>query len=435
MNIQQAKEMMVIADACGHVPLITGLHGIGKSAISAEYARDNSMHYEPLILSLMDTGDLLGMPITQNVGGLMSTLWAAPSWYTNIVNAAWPNKLKVDRLQFNDTDFFEAVMSKHDGNTIIQREVLNTAYCDYYNVSEDRLQLLRQDNVAYLDSVRSVLLLDELNRALPDILNASLQLILDHRLHAHELPIIRGQETLIIAAVNPSDGSYTVQEFDPALLDRFVDCPVEADFKAFLTHSKATKLNKVVLDYLIDNQKKLHHVPEDGTKGASPRSWTRLGAYIDRIESKPDNVEPGYITGTIGSSLSAQFTLFFNSYSKGITTEKIEKMIKTEITKTKKAGEDINPETLAPCIVEIVEDLEAVRRSEFAESFITKFIKSKTAMQAMPMLTFLYALPLENLGAVLKNLQSDNITDYGHLAKLDKEANGKRLFLKLVSKI
>lgn len=436
MNINEIKDLIAAADVCGHVPLIKGVHGIGKSESAAQYAKENNMHFEPLILSLMDTGDMLGMPDTRIVGGMPATLWSAPSWYNNIVNAAWPQKLRMSKLRFADKDLEGYVYDYKEDPTSseITRGELNALYCEYYNLPDDALQIVRQNNVSYLDARRSVLFLDEFNRAPADILNASLQLILDHRLHSHVLPTVNGQETLVVAAVNPANGDYTVQEFDPALLDRFVDCEAEPDFKSWLKWAKTNNVNQVVLDFLMDNQRKFHFAPEDGSKGASPRSWTRLGTYLDRLADTPTDIMTHYIKGTIGASLAAQFMVFYNSYSSSVSSADLEKLIKKEITKAKKAG-TINPQDIADNIKDIVEGLDAVKRQEFAETYIKKYVNSDDVKVALPMLVYLYALPLETLSAVLKSLQTTSSDDYLDLALLDKEANDKKLFKKLTSNL
>jgi MoxR-like ATPase len=433
MNINEVKQLIAAADLCGHVPLIKGLHGIGKSESAAQYATENNLHYEPLILSLMDTGDMLGLPVTRVVAGVESTVWAAPSWYTNIINAAWPLEMSIDRLQFTDNGLQEHVVASIASSTV-SRQVLNDLYCEFYNLSNDTLQLARQNKVSYADARRSVLFLDEFNRAPADILNASLQLILDHRLHNHILPTVRGQETLIVAAVNPTGGDYTVQEFDPALLDRFVDCEAEADFKAWLTWAKENNVNKVVIDFLTENQNKFHFVPEDGSKGASPRSWTRLASFIDRVDDTSADIMTHYIKGTVGSALAARFISFYNSYSSSMSSKDLEKLIKKEIARAKRAG-NTSPQFAAEAIFELVAEMDAVRRTEFAETYIKDYINKDTAAEAMPMLVYMYALPLESLSAVLKSLQTTNIDDYTQLAILDKEANNKGLFIKLTSNL
>lgn len=435
MNIKQARDLIQAADVSGHVPLIKGLHGIGKSDSAKFYAEDNNMHYEPLILSLMDTGDMLGLPETREVGGMPATVWSAPSWYNNIVNAAWPTTLKLDRLQFTDTEFQKYVVKRMVDNTI-ERGTLNQLYCDYYNLPSDILQILRQDNVSYLDSRRSVLNLDEFNRAPMDILNASLQLILDKRLHTHILPVVHGKETLIVAAVNPADRDYTVQEFDPALLDRFIECEVEADFKTWLEdYAKPKGLNQIVIDFLIDNQAKFHFTPKDGTKGTSPRTWTRLATYLDRIDSTNKDVMTHYVKGTLGSSVAAQFIMFYNNYGNGLTSKALDKLIKKEISAAKRAKKDLNPQELADAIEPVMEKVEAIQKMEFADYFLKTYINKNSAEEAMPLLVYYYSLPIETLSGALKSLQTDNPDYYANLAILDKEANNKKLFMKLVSHI
>ena len=435
MNINEVKKLIAAADLCGHVPLIKGLHGIGKSESVSQYSTEQNMHYEPLILSLMDTGDMLGLPVTRIVGGVESTVWAAPSWYTNIINAAWPKELSVAHLQFNDIEFQEYFMQYIQAdNGVVSRDAVNNMYCEYYGEADDVLQILRQNRVTYKKAKRSTLFLDEFNRAPQDILNASLQLILDHRLHNHILPLVNGQETLIVAAINPTGGDYTVQEFDPALLDRFVECEATADFKAWFKWASENKVNKIVTDFLMENQNKFHFVPEDGSKGASPRSWTRLASFIDRIEDTSTDIMTHYVKGTVGSALAARFISFYNSYSSSMSPKDLEKLIKKEITKAKKAG-NTSPEYVAESIVDLVAEMDAVRRAEFAETYVKDYINKDTAAEAMPMLVYMYALPLESLSAVLKSLQTGNIDDYTQLAILDKEANSKRLFTKLVSNL
>lgn len=435
-TIIEVKELIANADLCGHVPLVKGLHGIGKTESASQYAEEADMHFEPLILSLMDTGDMLGLPVTENVGGMTSTVWAAPSWYTNIVNAAWPSKLPIDRLQFEDSMLQEAVLERVDGNSYVTRSVLNEVYCAHYRMPDDRLQLLRQENVRYLDARRSILHLDEFNRASSDILNASLQLILEHRLHSHILPVVNGKETLIIASINPADGDYSVLEFDPALLDRFVEIEAHADFKSWLKWAKASNVNKVVVDFLIDNQTKFHYVPKDGSKGASPRSWTRLAKYVDLLQAgkqvNPDGMT-NYFKGSIGSTLAAQFLNFYTTYNNAVTVKDIVDMVKKETKRLKKAGEEAKPDVVALAIKEAVDDLEAIRRNEFAEALLTEFVELEDAEEAIPLLAFMYALPTENLSGVLKGIQNNGTDQYANLVRLDKEANNKGLFRKLVS--
>lgn len=276
MNIKEAGQLLKEADSVGHVVLLESMHGVGKSSMCAQYASEANLHLEVLILSLMDTGDLLGIPDTTNVGGLTSTTWAAPVWYTRIVNAAWPEELETDQLSFVD-DQLAATVASLSSNNRISRSSLNGAYCVHYDIPNHGLALLRQSHVTYAKSKRSLLFIDEMNRATTDILNAALPLVLDGRLGDHVLPIVNGKRTGVAAAINPADQSYTVSSFDPALLDRFVYAKLDSSASEWLEWARTTNINPTVTGFIVDNPTKLHFVPKDDTeKGSSNRSWARL---------------------------------------------------------------------------------------------------------------------------------------------------------------
>src|SRR5579863_4412898 len=61
-----------------------------------------------------------------------------------------------------------------------------------------------------------VLFLDEINRAVPEVMQAAFQLVLDRQLSGHKLH----EGTRVYAAVN-TNARYQTNEMDPALLDRF----------------------------------------------------------------------------------------------------------------------------------------------------------------------------------------------------------------------
>lgn len=63
MNITQLKQSLPFLIKSGLVPNIIGKHGIGKSSVVAQYAKDNGYSFHPFFLGQMsDNGDLLGLP-------------------------------------------------------------------------------------------------------------------------------------------------------------------------------------------------------------------------------------------------------------------------------------------------------------------------------------------------------------------------------------
>jgi hypothetical protein len=63
MNITQLKQSLPFLIKSGLVPNIIGKHGIGKSSVVAQYAKENGYTFHPFFLGQMsDNGDLLGLP-------------------------------------------------------------------------------------------------------------------------------------------------------------------------------------------------------------------------------------------------------------------------------------------------------------------------------------------------------------------------------------
>ena len=333
MNTRELVPFIAAADLSNLAPLITGKHGIGKSDSIRQYASANNLHCEVLILSLMDTGDLCGLPRTAEIGGQLSTTWAAPAWFNRIINAAWPTQLSVDALSFVDDDFRSYVVSRH--SDIISRDTLNQLYCDFYHADHSILHLHVQSQVTYKYGKRSVLFLDEFNRAPTDVLNASLQLVLDRRLNDHRLPFVNGKPTLIVAAVNPADADYTVNSFDPALLDRFLCGSLEADTKTWLDDfARPNDLAPVVRDFLAEHPDRIHWTPADNGVGATPRSWTALARVMANIDRVAPEVQFQVMKGCIGHELASQFLSYYNNYAKVVKVEDVEKLIATKSKRT-----------------------------------------------------------------------------------------------------
>ena len=428
MTTRELVPFIAAVDMADLAPLISSKHGIGKSSVVQQYAAANNLHCEVLILSLMDTGDLCGLPRTAEVGGQLSTVWAAPAWFNRIINAAWPTQLSVDALSFVDSEFRSHVVSRH--SDIISRDTLNQLYCDFYHADHSSLHLHVQSQVSYKHSQRSILFIDEMNRAATDTLNASLQLVLDRRLNDHRLPIVNNKPTLVAAAINPADADYTVNTFDPALLDRFVMCTLEADTKTWLDDfARPNDLAPVVRDFLAEHPDRIHWTPADNGVGATPRSWTALARVMANIDRVAPEVQFQVMKGCIGHELASQFLSYYNNYAKVVKVEDVEKLIATKSKRTtdvEKLGEHVN---------KLIENQEAMQKTELAENMFAKYIGAKDANAALPLIAFLYGLDLEILNGFLKNKKEADEPNYKRLAEFDGTLNNKGLFRRVTTRI
>lgn len=430
MNINNSKLIIAAAALANHTVIMSGAHGIGKSSIVKQFAKENNKHCVELFLSHMEMGDVLGLPRTSEVAGVLTTTWSAPDWIQAIINRAFPPEVAIEDLQFNDKDFEKFVINSSSIERLhhaIPRATLNTLYAKFYGLFDDQLHLIsNQTNLIYKKSVECVLFLDELNRAPIDVRQGTMQLILEKELHCHKLPYINGRQTQIVAAINPAS-DYQTDELDPALLDRFVFLEVEADVKAFLEYARAKNLNDIVRAYLAEHPKDIFTHSRDSKDpiGATPRSWEKMADFMQVIDKIQPEIQFDIFKGIIGTATASKFLQFFNNYSKVIKLADVEKAI----AKAKKKDPALS--YVSAEIAKMLEKQEAIQKMEMAEQFYSKYI-SKTDDAAYPLLAYLYSMDIELLAAFLKQQKANDMTNFNKLAKLD-EPNGKELFKKVVA--
>ena len=429
MNINETLQLLHAADLANDTALLEGLHGIGKSEAVNQFAVENDYFCQELFLSMMDTGDLIGIPRTNTVGTSTITTWAQPDWFQRITDEAFPQLNKTSDLVFTNKEFEEFVKSRVSAAQVTRTEI-NDLYCEFFELPNDSLRVVMKDScVSSKRARRSVLFLDELNRSNLDVRQATLQLILNKELHSHKLPYVNGKCTIIVAAINPSD-NYQVDELDPALLDRFIHAEVKADAKSWLTWARGKNLNQIVQDYIAEHPDRIHWTPKDGGIGATPRSWTKLAAFMDNIDSIPKEIQFQVMKGKIGSELAGQFLSFYNNYSKVIKLEDVEKLVEKHAKRSK------NPETISKHVAKLIAKQEAIQKNQLAEALYEKYIKKQDdATTALPALAFLYALEIELLASFLKSRKESDAQDYLKLAKFDKELNEKGLFTRITTKV
>jgi hypothetical protein len=363
MDIKTAKELIHVASIADDTVLLEGPHGIGKSNIVKQFAKENEYHLEELFLSNQEVGDLIGIPFTHELDGETITSWSVPIWLKRMRDAA-------------------------------------------------------------KDGKRTVVFLDELNRAPIDVRQTALQLVLERKIHEHELPIVNGTRTFVIAAINPAD-EYQVDELDPALIDRFLHVAIEADVSSFLEYAEKKNLNRIICDFISENPDRLHYTPADGGIGSTPRSWEKLSSFLDIIENQTirDDVIFQIMKGKIGKEIGAQFFSFYKSYTNILKVEDIVQIVE----ENKENFDEID--SLSQILSDLMQRVEPIRKMEIANQLKQKYAKSN---DMLPFLVYLYSLEIEMCVSFLKSFRADDPDGYKRLAMVDSEVNDKQLFKRIV---
>lgn len=426
MNATNTKILLNLALKANDSVLINGKHGIGKTSVVKQFAKENNMHLETLILSLKDPSDLLGMPYIDNSSTNRRTQFAEPDWFQKIVDKAWPEEFEFSDLEFHDTEFETFVKSRLLDTVKYDRKRFNELYSEFYNLDRRELQLTKEQyNVSCKKSQNSILLCDELNRAFLDTRQCSLQLVLEKELHSHKLPYVKGQRTFICAAINPSD-LYQTDELDIALLDRFLIINMTLDAQDWIKYSKGT-VQEVILDYISENPDKLHYMQKDGTNGSTPRAWEKLSVYLsDVIED--NNILEGIICGKVGTEVGYDFYAYYKNHA-NIT--KIEDIVSVVFECKEKTIQEISDN-----LKDILKDVETIRKHNLVNQTLElahqELKTKKYNIMTLTLLSFLSSLNFEISLSICKKLKVQDTELYSDLVLADSKLNDKKFFTELI---
>lgn len=173
---------------------------------------------------------------------------------------------------------------------------------------------------------KCVIHLDELNRGKPEIMQCVMDMVLNNKLNGRALP----EHTRIVACINPSNdqGTYQVEELDPALKDRFNVYDLTPTFEEWYKWAVLNNTHRMVLAYLSSHQDKLDHNAID-LKGHSSngvtqsrRSWIRVSDILNGLGeefNKDLELLDVTVNGVIGRVVGRDFIDFIRKNAKRLT--------------------------------------------------------------------------------------------------------------------
>ena len=175
-----------------------------------------------------------------------------------------------------------------------------------------------------------VLLLDEINRATPELQQGAFQIVLARELNGHKLH----PETRVIAAINAS-AEYQVNEMDPALLDRFWVVDLDPTTEDWIEWASGPgDIDPVIVDFIRHNPAHLRFKgqAEPDKIYPSPRSYERLNHTLRHTSMAPSDVagnvkaNAGFYAfshGFLGTEAAITFRDFVDNYELQISAEDV----------------------------------------------------------------------------------------------------------------
>ena len=180
-----------------------------------------------------------------------------------------------------------------------------------------------------------VLMLDELNRSMPQVQQAFFQIVLDRELgnDVDGVPMRLHPETRIIAAVNVGS-EYDVNDMDPALLRRFWVADLEPTVGDWIDWATEAGLDDILVEFVQQNPEHWKVCPssvEPGTVVPTPASWHRLGEALESMKMEPKqlagNGTPAHFysvaMGFVGTEAAISFCDFVKNYERQISAEDV----------------------------------------------------------------------------------------------------------------
>jgi MoxR-like ATPase len=147
---------------------------------------------------------------------------------------------------------------------------------------------------------QGLLVFEELNRCPTYMRAPCLQLLTERTLNDYRLP----DDWLPMAAINPPDESYEVQDLDPALLSRFVQIRVVPDLQEWLIWAKKSGVHEAVIDYVSAHPKSFND-PQ-----SNPRSWKYVSDLVIAATAQgtaKNRILQVAVAGVVGEKVATDF--------------------------------------------------------------------------------------------------------------------------------
>lgn len=155
-----------------------------------------------------------------------------------------------------------------------------------------------------------ILFLDEINLAVPSIMNVAMQLVLDRRVGDYVVP----DSWFIVAAGNRVEDRAAVSQMPAPLTNRFLHFTVEADLNSWKQYALAKGLREEIISFLNFRPNQLHNFSKSAIAWPSPRSWEFASQLLDI--GLP-------VSPAVGDGAGGEFSAFVKLYSKLPDVEKV----------------------------------------------------------------------------------------------------------------
>ena len=294
--------------------MVWGAMGIGKTDIVRTLGELWDSRIVALHLAQFDPTDLKGIPVRLEDG---KVVWIPSSYLPKFSVTELEDE--TDIVIKYDFPYAESVMVHIED----KKGKLIGRYNDHINgnlmpegievkFGKDCVTVSSDDPITGQVTLtdKSIIFLDELSAAVPEVQNAALQLCLDGRVGEYDVP----KFVPIIAAGNRENDGAFVHPMSAPLANRFCHVRLTVSTDDWIEYAMLKHVNPQIIGYISwKGQKALFQFDPDklseGDLGfPTPRSWCKLSDQMS--ETLPEAVLHAVIAGFVGKGTGQQFIAY-----------------------------------------------------------------------------------------------------------------------------
>lgn len=299
-------------------PLVSGKHGIGKSAMIKSIAEDLGGVCITIEGGTLKEGEITGLPYQYKDENGMTKFRFLPYY-------------AIERIQNEEKRLFEAAGGVIDENSALTGD--ENRYAMNNLSANERVEAIRSGRIRPV-----IIFIDEINRTENSVYKELMNILLTRSVNGYQFP----WWVLFVGAMNPStqNSVYATNEMDPAQLDRFLKIKVGDNSSEWLKFGKATGISPQILSFIKDNPKCLSstakELDDEEKPTPSPRGWDMvdtlmkseplLRAFFTDKENDPKIVEKDLktlISAKLGGSVATMFFASLVSQTRALMPEEI----------------------------------------------------------------------------------------------------------------
>lgn len=297
-------------------PLVSGKHGIGKSAMIKSIAEDINGVCITIEGGTLKEGEITGLPYQYKDENGKYKFRFLPYY-------------AVDRIMSEEKRLFEELGGETSSENALSGD--ENKYSRNNISREEKLELLKSGKVKPV-----IIFIDEINRTENSVYKELMNILLTRSVNGYEFP----WWVLFVGAMNPStqNSAYATNEMDPAQLDRFLKIKVEDSPKEWLNYASKTGVEKSIIEFISTNEKCLSQnddfLIDDEKPTPTPRGWDMVDTLIksepllrdffDEVENERTVVENDLkllISSKIGETVAKMYFASVKSSKKELTPQ------------------------------------------------------------------------------------------------------------------